>query len=272
MLCFDNEGRAKEEINIEEGGESYMLQFEEGASGETVDGGMDGEGKSLVLQFKTSGQGEGEKGGEKGGMMSLLHEWGEEKQGERQTEEEGSQGESYVLHFHAEAPGSGPASATFSQGQETSLQLSCTHTQTLVPLDGQEVVFELGGETKMEQETVEGMQMIALIEGDGMIGEDVAGCNAAGSRVTEDGGDMEGIFQLESGEEIVIIEVSTSSLREGGIERGGDLEISQTSEGITVEAKEKSAKEHNSTDNTEIPTSAEDVSSNGPIHNKEMQF
>lgn len=266
VLCFDHEGGAKEEINIEGGGESYMLQFEEGASGETVDG-VDGEGKSLVLQFKTSGQGEGEKGGEKGGMMSLLHEWGEEKQGERQTEEEGSQGESYVLHFHAETPGSGPASAAFSQGQETNLQLSCTHNQTLVPLDGQEVVFELGGETKMEQETVEGMQMIALIEGDGMIGDDVAGCNAASGRVTEDGADMGGIFQLESGEEIVIIEVSTSSLREGG-----DLEISQTSEGLTVEAKEKSAKEHNSTDNTEIPTSAENVSSNGPIHNKEMQF
>lgn len=266
VLCFDHEGGAKEEINIEGGGESYMLQFEEGASGETVDG-VDGEGKSLVLQFKTSGQGEGEKGGEKGGMMSLLHEWGEEKQGERQTEEEGSQGESYVLHFHAETPGSGPASAAFSQGQETNLQLSCTHNQTLVPLDGQEVVFELGGETKMEQETVEGMQMIALIEGDGMIGDDVAGCNASSGRVTEDGADMGGIFQLESGEEIVIIEVSTSSLREGG-----DLEISQTSEGLTVEAKEKSAKEHNSTDNTEIPTSAENVSSNGPIHNKEMQF
>lgn len=272
VLCFDNEGRAKEEINIEEGGESYVLQFEEGASGETVDGGMGGEGKSLVLQFKTNGQGEGEKGGDKGGMMSLLREWGEEKQGERQTEEGGSQGKSYVLHFHTEAPDSG-TSATFSQGQETSLQLSCTHTQSLVPLDGQEVVFELGGETKMEQEPEEGMQMIALIEGEGgMIGEEVGGCNAASGRVTEDGEAMQGIFQLESGEEIVIIEVSTSSLREGGMERGEDGEILQNSESVTAEAKEKSVKEHNSTDNTEVQTSTEDTMRNGPIHNKEMQF
>lgn len=278
VLCFDNEGRAKEGMNIEEGGESYVLQFEGDASGEAVDGGMGREGKSLVLQFKRNGQGEGEKGGDKGGMMSLLREWGGEKQGERQTGEEGSQGESYVLHFHTEAQDGGPSSATFSQGQETSLQLSCTPTQSLVPLDGQEVVFELGGETKMEQETEEGMQMIALIEGEGgMMGEEGAGCNAAGGRVTEGGGAMEGIFQLESGEEIVIIEVSTSSLREGRMERGGDGEISQSSEvkyeGVTAEAKERSVKEHNSTDNTEVQTSTEDTIRNGPIPNsKEMQF
>lgn len=277
MLCFDNEGRAKEGMNIEEGGESYVLQFEGDASGEAVDGGMGGEGKSLVLQFNTNGQGEGEKAGDKGGMMSLLREWGGEKQGERQTGEEGSQGESYVLHFHTEAQDSGPSSATFNQGQETSLQLSCTPTQSLVPLDGQEVVFELGGESKMEQESEEGMQMIALIEGEGgMMGEEGAGCNAAGGRVTEGGGAMEGIFQLESGEEIVIIEVSTSSLREGRMERGGDGEISQSSEvkyeGVTAEAKERSVKEHNSTDNTEVP-STEDTIRNGPIPNsKEMQF
>ncbi|XP_044215996.1 zinc finger protein 628 [Thunnus albacares] len=278
VLCFDNEGRAKEGMNIGEGGESYVLQFEGDASGEAVDGGMGGEGKSLVLQFKTNGQGEGEKGGDKGGMMSLLHDWGGEKQGERQTGEDGSQGESYVLHFHTESQDSGPSSATFSQGQDNSLQLSCTPTQGLVPLDGQEVVFELGGETKIEQETEEGMQMIALIEGEGgMMGEEGAGCSAANSRVTEGGGAMESIFQLEGGEEIVIIEVSTSSLREGRIERGVDGEISQSSEvkyeSGTVEAKEKSVKEHNSTDSSEVQTSTEDTMRNGPIPNsKEMQF
>ncbi|KAI3361125.1 hypothetical protein L3Q82_013320 [Scortum barcoo] len=277
VLCFDNEGQAKEGMNIAEGGESYVLQFEGDASGEAVDGGMGGEGKSLVLQFKRNGQGEGEKEGDKEGVMSLLRKWGGEKQGETQTGEESSQGESYVLHFHTEVQDSGPSSATFSQGQETSLQLSCRPTQSLVPLDGQEVVFELGGETKMEQESEEGMQMIALIEGEGgMMGEEGAGCNAAGGRVTEGGGAMEGIFQLESGEEIVIIEVSTSSLREGRMERGGDGEISQSSEvkyeGVTVEAKERSGKEHNSTDNTEVP-STEDTVRNGPIPNsKEMQF
>ncbi|AWO96455.1 putative zinc finger protein 628 [Scophthalmus maximus] len=201
------------------------------SSAEAVDGGMGGEGKSLVLQFKTDGQGEGGKGGDKGGMMSLLHNWGGEKHGVRHTGEESNQGESYVLHFHTEAQDSGPSSATFSQGQNNGLQLSCTPTRGLVPLDGQEMVFELGGESKMEQETEEGMQMIALIDSEGaMMGEDGAGCNAASGRVTEGGGAMENIFQLENGEEIVIIEVSTSSLREGGLERGGDGDISQSTE------------------------------------------
>lgn len=277
VLCFDNEGRAKEGMNIEEDGESYVLQFEGDASGQVMDERMGGEGKSLVLQFETNGQGEGGKGGDKGGVMSLLHEWGGEKHGDKQMGEEGSQGESFVLHFHSEAQDSGPSSTTFSQGQETSLQLSCTPTQSLVPLDGREVVFELGGETKMEQETEEGMQMIALIEGEREImGEEGAGCNAASGGVTEGGRAMEGIFQLQSGEEIVIIEVSTSSLREGRIERDGDGEISQSNEvkcdSVTEEAKEKSVKEHNSTDNTEIQTSTEETIRNGPISNKEMQF
>lgn len=264
MLCFDDEARAKEEIKIGEGGESYVLQFEESASGETPIG---GEGKSLVLQFEANEQGKEEKGEDKVGMMSLLHEWGEKKQAERQSEEEGSQGASYVLHFHTEASDGDGAGGTFSQGQETSLQLSCTHTQGLVPLDGQEVVFELGAEAKMEQEPEEGMQMIALIEGEeGMMGEEVAGCDAASGRVTEDRQAMEGIFQLESGEEIVIIEVSTSSLR------GGDGEILQSSGSVTMEAKEKIVKEHNSADNTEVQTSSEDTTRNGPTHNKEMQF
>ncbi|XP_037641400.1 zinc finger protein 628 [Sebastes umbrosus] len=276
VLCFDNEGRAKEGMNMEEGGRSYVLQFDGDASGEAADGGMGGEGKSLVLQFNADGEGEGAKGGGKGGMMSLLREWGGEKQVERQTGEEGSHGESYVLHFHTEAQDSGPSNATFSQGQETSLQLSCTPTPSLVPLDGQEVVFELGGEAKMEQETEEGMQMIALIEREGgMMGEEGAGCNAASGRAEEDGGAMEGIFQLGNGEEIVIIEVSTSSLRDGRMERGGDGEISQSSEvkyeSGTAEANEKSVKEHNS--NTEVQTSTEDTIRNGPIPNsKEMQF
>ncbi|KAM7383325.1 hypothetical protein PAMP_002988 [Pampus punctatissimus] len=277
VLCFDNEGQTKEGMNIAEGGESYVLQFEGDASGEAVNGGMGGEGKSLVLQFKTNGQGEGEKGGDKGGMMSLLRDWGGEKQGERQAGEDSNQGESYVLHFHTEAQDTDPSSATFSQGQDNSLQLSCTPTQSLVPLDGQEVVFELGGE-KIEQETEEGMQMIALIEGEGgMMGEEGAGCSTANSRVTEGGGAMEGIFQLQGGEEIVIIEVSTSSLREGRIERGVDGDISQSSEvkyeSGTAEAKEKSVKEHNSTDSSEVQTSNEDIMRNGPIPNsKEMQF
>lgn len=261
-------------MNIEAGGESYVLQFEGDASAEAVNG----ERKSLVLQFKTDGQGEGEKEGDKGSMMSLLQDWGREKQGERHAGEEGSQGESYVLHFHTEAQDSGSSSATFSQGQDNSLQLSCTQTQGLVPLEGQEVVFELGGEGKMEQETEEGMQMIALIEGDGeMMGGEVEHCTAASGGVAEGGRGMESIFQLGSGEEIVIIEVSTSSLREGRMERGGDGEVSQSSEekyeNVTAELNEKSAKEHSSIPSIEGQTSDEDTIRNGPIPNsKEMQF
>ncbi|KAF0045499.1 hypothetical protein F2P81_002028 [Scophthalmus maximus] len=278
VLCFDNEEQAKAGMNIEEGGESYVLQFEGDSSAEAVDGGMGGEGKSLVLQFKTDGQGEGGKGGDKGGMMSLLHNWGGEKHGVRHTGEESNQGESYVLHFHTEAQDSGPSSATFSQGQNNGLQLSCTPTRGLVPLDGQEMVFELGGESKMEQETEEGMQMIALIDSEGaMMGEDGAGCNAASGRVTEGGGAMENIFQLENGEEIVIIEVSTSSLREGGLERGGDGDISQSTEvkyeTVAAEVHEKSVKEHNSAASPEVQTSTEDTMRNGPTsHSDEMQF
>ncbi|XP_020502399.1 zinc finger protein 62 [Labrus bergylta] len=270
VLCFDNEGQAKEGINMEEGGKSYVLQFREDASR----AGVDGEGKSLVLQFNSNGQVEGGKGEDKGGMMSLLREWGGEKQVEAQTGE-GSQGESYVLHFHTEAQESGPSSATFSQGQDTSLQLSCTPNQSLVPLHGQEVVFELGGETKVEQDTDEGMQMIALIDGEGrMMGEEGAGCTTTSSRATEGGGAVNSLFQLESGEEIVIIEVSTSSLRDGRMERGGDGEISQSSEekyeSEPAEAKEKSV---NSTDNTEVQTLSEDTRRNGPIpKSKEVQF
>uniref|UniRef100_A0A665W2L8 C2H2-type domain-containing protein n=1 Tax=Echeneis naucrates TaxID=173247 RepID=A0A665W2L8_ECHNA len=274
VLCFDNEEQTKEGMSIEEGGDSYVLQFEGDATAGAVDGGMGGEGKSLVLQFKTDGQGEGEKGGDNGGLMSLLHKWGGEKS-ERHAGEESSQGESYVLHFHTEAQDSSPSSATFSQGQDNSLQLSCTPTQGLVPLDGQEVVFELGGETKMEQEAEEGMQMIALIQGEGgIIGEEGAGCNAANGNVTESGGS---IFQLESGEEIVIIEVSTSSLREGRMEGGGDGELSQSTEvkyeNTNAEENEKSVKEHNSAANTEVQSCTEDTIRNGPIaKSKDVHF
>lgn len=264
VLCFDNEGESKEDM-----GGSYVLQFEDGGSGGTVDGGVVAEGNSLVLQIKTNGQHDGEKERDKGGMMSLLHDWGEEKQGGRQAGEEGNQGESYVLHFHTEAESS-PTNGTFSRGQETSLQLTCTPNSSLVPLDGQEVVFKLGAGTKMEQAPEEGMQMIALIGDEGGMAGELAHCSAATGGVAEDGGAMEGIFQLESGEGIVIIEVSTSGIRDGEMERGEGREICQSSE--TVEAKETSTKKYNQADNTEVQTSAEEAMRNGPLHEKEMHF
>lgn len=264
VLCFDNEGESKEGM-----GGSYVLQFEDGVSGGTVDGGVVSEGNSLVLQIKTNGQRDVEKEGDKGGMMSLLHDWGEEKQEGGQTGEEGNQGESYVLHFHTDG-GNSPTSGTFSRGQEASLQLTCTRNSSLVPLDGQEVVFELGTGTKMEQAPEEGMQMIALIGDEGGMAGEMSHCGAAGGGVTEDGGAMEGIFQLESGEGIVIIEVSTSGLRDGGMERGEAREICQT--GAAAEAKEATTQENNHADGTEVPTSAEDALTNGPLHEKEMRF
>lgn len=191
--------------------------------------------------------------------------------GEQQTGEDSSERESYVLHFHTEAQDTTSSNAPFNQGQDNGLQLSCTSAPGLIPLNRQEVVFELGGETKIEHEAEEGMQMIALIEGEGeMMGEEGEGCNAATGRVTERGGAMEGIFRLEGGEEIVIIEVSTSSLREGRIERGEDGEISHGSDVHCEngEIKEKTVKEHHSAATTEIQTT-EDTLQNGPIPNSQ---
>ncbi|CAG6015181.1 unnamed protein product [Menidia menidia] len=269
VLCFDNKEQAKEGSKLE-GGESYVLQFERDASGEAADGEVGGEGKSLLLQFKTDGQGEKEKGGDEGGMMSLLQTWGGEKQGGGQAGGGSGQEESYVLHFHTETQDNGPSSAAYGQGQDDRLQLSCTPSQNLVPLHGQEVVFELGGEIKMEQEAEEGMQMIALIEGQGgMMGEEAAGCSAASDAVPGDEGDMEGIFQLQNGDEIVIIEVSTSTLREGRIEREGDGEVSQSNEvkydSGTADEKERSAKEDSSAGSPDLQTPTEDTKSNATI-------
>ncbi|KAM4736259.1 uncharacterized protein znf628 isoform 1-T2 [Anableps anableps] len=259
VLCFENAEQQKQGVNMEEGGDPYVLQFEGNPSGEAADEGMDGERKSIVLQFKTGGQDEGEKGGNKEGVMSLLHEWGEGKQGGSQAVGEGSQGESYVLHFHTEAQDSTQSSAAFSQGQDNSVELSCAPTQAFVPISGQEVVFD-----QMEPEAEQGVQMIALIEGEGeMMGGDGAGCNTEGDAMAEDEGGMKSIFQLENGDEIVIIEVSTSQLR--GEE---EEEISPSShvkrEGVTADVKEKSAKEHSSTE-----TATEDSRKNCTISNSE---
>lgn len=235
VLCFDNEGPTKEELNTEEGGESYMLQFEGDAPGQSIEGGMGRENKSLVLHFNTDEQDiENTKDG-KGNIMSLLQNWGEEKQNEEQADD-GNQRESYVLHFHTQ--GTTPSDGPFNQEQGTNLQLTCTPTQGLVPLDRQEVVFELESDTKVAHETEEGMQMIALIEEDRVDGD------AANHIVTEHGGAMEGIFQLQRGQEIVIIEVNTSSIREGSLETGGDGELSH---GVQCENIKIQKNEHNST-------------------------
>ncbi|XP_015226293.1 PREDICTED: zinc finger protein 628 [Cyprinodon variegatus] len=258
LLCFENTEQPKDGLNVKEGGEPYVLQFEGSPSGGAGDQGIDVERKSIVLQFKTGRQDEGEKGGNKEGVMTLLHEWGEGKHGGSQAVGEGSQGESYVLHFHTEAQESSPPGAAFNRGQDNGLELSCSATQAFVPIDGQEVVFD-----QMEPEAEQSVQMIALIDGEEeMMGEGGAACNAA----AEDEEGMKSIFQLENGDEIVIIEVSTSQLR------GEEGEISPSShvkgEGVTANMKEKSAKE-----NTSEGQTPEDSIKNCTISNSgELKF
>lgn len=258
LLCFENTEQPKDGLNVKEGGEPYVLQFEGSPSGGAGDQGIDVERKSIVLQFKTGRQDEGEKGGNKEGVMTLLHEWGEGKHGGSQAVGEGSQGESYVLHFHTEAQESSPPGAAFNRGQDNGLELSCAATQAFVPIDGQEVVFD-----QMEPEAEQSVQMIALIDGEEeMMGEGGAACNAT----AEDEEGMKSIFQLENGDEIVIIEVSTSQLR------GEEGEISPSShvkgEGVTANMKEKSAKE-----NTSEGQTPEDSRKNCTISNSgELKF
>ncbi|XP_019724724.1 uncharacterized protein znf628 isoform X2 [Hippocampus comes] len=262
VFCFDNDGPAKEGLNVDEGGESYVLQFEErdALSGEAAGAGLDGEQKSLVLQFEANAQGDADKGEGEGKMMSLLQQWGGQKAGESQAgEEQRGQGGSFVFHFHAEEQEGDQCQAGFSQEHDAGLPLSCASAQALVPLHGQGVVFEVGDESKMEHETEEGMQMIALIEREGaMMGEDSADCSSA----TGAGG----IFQLEGGDEIVIIEVSTSNFIEERMERVVDADVSQRSdgklEGENEDAKAKSPQEHGP-DDPEVQTSEGHAIGNG---------
>ncbi|KAG5856312.1 hypothetical protein ANANG_G00006670 [Anguilla anguilla] len=190
-----------------------------------------GEGESFVLRFETKQDGESEAEKEKGGMVSLnlLQQWAGEREGESEPGIEGGverAGESFVLHFKTE-PGreeESLPSSSFPEAQGGDLGLACPPSQALVPLDGRELVFELGDEAKMvDSGSGERVQMIALIEGEGNASGTGGGFNAAGGVVGEGGEAMEGIFQLEGGEGIVIIEVSTSSLREGGMDGEGGV-------------------------------------------------
>lgn len=240
VLCFDKEG-----IDVEGGGESYMLQFDGETSGQSLndEGVGKQQGKSLLLQFNTD-QDMDEKKGEKARIMSLLQNWGDEKQSESQCEGEDNQRE-YVLHFHAEDQHTTPQDGHFNQEQSNSLTLTCASNQGLGSLDRQEVVFELEDATKLGHEQEEGMQMIALIDGNSVEGD--------GTRhaVTQHEGPMEGIFQLQSGQEIVIIEVNTSGI-ENGLETGGGGKISNDvrSESLKVDTKELNSKENHASEDS----------------------
>uniref|UniRef100_A0A672NC00 Zinc finger protein 628-like n=1 Tax=Sinocyclocheilus grahami TaxID=75366 RepID=A0A672NC00_SINGR len=226
VLCLkkemENGGQGDGMERGNDAGQSYVLQIE--GEGQQEEGGnSEGGEKSYVLRFQTEGECEGDAGKEKAEMVSLnlLQEWTGQSEGHGAADAEGSVEveKSFVLHFQTEPQSEEDIqpSSGFIGGPGEDLSLSCHPGQALVPLEGQDVVFELGDETKIDGSTGPGdsVQMIALIDGEG------SGSGARASfkgAVGANSGQMEGIFQLEGGEGIVIIEVSTSSLREGGIE------------------------------------------------------
>lgn len=240
VLCFDKEG-----MDVEGGSESYMLQFDRETSEQSLNDEEIGkqQSKSLLLQFNTD-QDMDDKKGEKARIMSLLQNWGDEKPSDSQCEGEGSQRE-YVLHFHAEDQHTTPQDGHFNHEHGNSLTLTCSSNQGLGSLDRQEVVFELEDTTKLGQEREEGMQMIALIEGNAVDGD--------GTRhaVAQHEGPMEGIFQLQGGQEIVIIEVNTSGI-ENGLETGGGGKLSNDvrSESLKVDTKELNSKESHASEDS----------------------
>ncbi|XP_051999565.1 uncharacterized protein LOC127655680 isoform X2 [Xyrauchen texanus] len=202
-------------------GRSYVLQIEDEGQQE---GGGNSEGlkQKYVLRFQTEHEHEGDGEREKSEMVSLnlLREWTGQSEGHRSVETEGSVEEkSFVLHFQTDPQGEEDLqpSSDYIGSLGEDLSLSCHPARALVPLEGQDVVFELGNKTKMDVSTGPGdsVQMIALIEGEGNSSRGGGGFKGA---VEANSGQMEGIFQLEGGEGIVIIEVSTSSLGDGGIE------------------------------------------------------
>lgn len=206
-------------------GRSFVLQIE--GEGQQVDGGnSEGGEKSYVLRFQTEAEHEGDEGKDKGEMVSLnlLQEWAGQAGGHGNADADGGVEKSFVLHFQTEprCEDEIQSSSGFIGGPGEDLGLSCHPAQALVPLDGQDVVLELSDETKMHESTGPGdsVQMIALIEEEDDSSEARASFKGA---VGSNPGSMEGVFQLEGGEGIVIIEVSTSSLGESGMEVGHTL-------------------------------------------------
>nr|XP_023671225.1 zinc finger protein 628 [Paramormyrops kingsleyae] len=239
VLCFQKQGEEageKERLQAEGGGEeSYVLQF--GGDG-LGDGRQVGKEGSFVLEIQTQGKGETQdrKVTEQVVSLDLLQNWEGVDKGEQESgmsREGDGGGESFVLHFQTEGErGEEDPPNTFSAAQRDDLGLDCHPAQALVPCGQQEVVFELGNDAKMVPPGPgERVQMIALIEGEGNTSDTGGTYNRTGRAVSEGEGSMEGIFQLEGGEEIVIIEVSTSSLREAAMEgESGILEKTEACE------------------------------------------
>lgn len=233
VLCFEKETVEREhgdemEVKVEmnEGEEverSYVLHFE-GESEHGEDGSEERGEKSYVLRFQSEEEMEGDGEKEKTGMVSLnlLQDWSGARESERMEgfeESVGVEEKAFVLHFQTDAPSDEDISqnAGFPEGTSEELGLSCHPAQPLMPLGGQEVVFELGSEAKIDEDTGSGesVQMIAVIEGGGSSSETGGSFTNPGGVTGTGAGQMGNIFQLEGGEGIVIIEVSTSSLTVG---------------------------------------------------------
>ncbi|XP_062848618.1 zinc finger protein 850 [Trichomycterus rosablanca] len=252
VLCLQKETEERKhgdgmevKVEMDDGGEegrSYVLHFEGDSEQREEENEGTGE-KSYVLQFKVDKEIKEDGGKEKTGMVSLnlLQEWGGDREGERiegMGESVGVEEKSFVLHFQTDAPNEDISSSVdYTEGQSEDLQFSCHPAQALMPLDGQEVVFELDSGGKIDEETGSGenVQMIALIEGEGSSSETGEGFTNSGGVISRGGGQMDGIFQLENGERIVIIEVSTSSLGEGAERVSLGLRNEQKEEGTGQE-------------------------------------
>lgn len=233
VLCFEKETGQREqgdgvEVKVEmnegvEGERSYVLHFE-GESEHGEEGSEDRGEKSYVLRFHSEEEMEGDGEKEKTGMVSLnlLQDWHGARESERMegfVEGVRMEEKAFVLHFQTDAPSDEdiPQNTGFPENSSEDLSLSCHSAQALMPLGGQEVMFELGSEAKIDADTGSGesVQMIAVIEG-GASGSETEGSFTNPGGVTGTGaGQMGSIFQLEGGEGIVIIEVSSSSLTEG---------------------------------------------------------
>lgn len=251
VLCLKDENEETKqgdrmEVKVDMGdgseeGRSYVLRFE--GDGEQREEEIEGRGeKSYVLQFQVDKEIKEDCGKEKTGMVSLnlLQDWGGDQEGERMEAigtSVGVEEKSFVLHFQSDAPNEELSSSVdYNAGPSEDLQFSCHPAQALMPLDGQEVVFELNSEGKInETGSGENVQMIALIECEGTGSESGGGFPNPAGGISTGGGQMDGIFQLEDGERIVIIEVSTSSLGEGAERVSLGLRNEQKEEGTEEE-------------------------------------
>ncbi|XP_018591083.1 zinc finger protein 628 [Scleropages formosus] len=243
VMCFKKHGEEVDGKDSVEAGagceESYVLRFEEEADGKEREARSEVEERgSIVLQIQADTESKTQdKDKARVVSLDLLPAWdGGQKDGDKELGLEGGiqrGAESFVLHFQTEEErGVDNPVNTFAEAHRDELSLECRPAQALVPLGEQEVVFQLGDDAKIVGPGAgESVQMIALIEGQGTASGAGDSFSTSHGAVGETGESVEGIFQLEGGEGIVIIEVSTSSLREKALE--GERAVMEKSVGST---------------------------------------